>query len=74
MQLFRGAASPEDVEKVSTIEAGCVDYLGVEFFSKVFLGLWHDVYGNEVRTTAQPSYNIRYHMSCRTISVVLGVL
>ncbi|CAN0121775.1 unnamed protein product, partial [Laminaria digitata] len=46
-ELFRGTASLEDVEKVSTVEAGSVDYLGVQFFSEVFLGLWHDVHGNE---------------------------
>ena len=56
VQLFRGAASPEDVQKLSTVEAGSVDYLGVQFFSEVFLGLWHDVHGNEVRMTTHPSY------------------
>eukprot|EP00904_Undaria_pinnatifida_P000176 jgi/Undpi1/10159/HiC_scaffold_28.g12612.m1 len=45
--LFRGTASPEDVVKLSTLEKGSVDYLGMQFFSQVFLGLWHDVHGNE---------------------------
>lgn len=47
-QMFRGADTPEDVQRVAKLDAGSIDYLGVDFFSEVFLGLYHDAHGNEV--------------------------
>lgn len=46
--MFRGGDTAEDVERVAKLDAGSIDYLGVEFFSEVFLGLYHDAHGNEV--------------------------
>lgn len=50
-QMFRGADTPEDVQRVAKLDAGSIDYLGVDFFSEVFLGLYHDAHGNEVMTS-----------------------
>lgn len=46
--MFRGTDTPEDVQRVAELDAGTIDYLGVDFFSEVFLGLYHDAHGNEV--------------------------
>eukprot|EP00903_Cladosiphon_okamuranus_P020147 g18497.t1 len=46
--MFRGADTPEDVQRVAKLDAGTIDYLGVDFFSGVFLGLYHDAHGNEL--------------------------
>lgn len=49
--MFRGGDSPEDVQRVAKLDAGVIDYLGVDFFSEVFLGLYYDAHRNEVRTS-----------------------
>ena len=53
-QMFRGGDTVEDVERVAKQDAGVIDYLGVEFFSRVFLGLYYDAHGNEVRSCRRP--------------------
>lgn len=50
--MFRGGDTAEDVERVANLDTGSIDYLGVEFFSEVFLGLYHDAHGNEVTRRA----------------------
>lgn len=54
LQMFRGGATPEDVQQVAKVGAGGNDYFGVDFFSEVFLGLYHDAHGNEVRWQTIP--------------------
>lgn len=49
--MFRGGDTPEDVQRVAKLNADGIDYLGVEFFFKVFMGLYHDAHRNEVTTT-----------------------
>lgn len=49
--MFRGADTPEDVQRVAKLNASSIDYLGMYFFSEVFLGLYHDAHGNEVTTS-----------------------
>lgn len=51
--MFRGVDTPEDVQRVVKWDAGGIDYLGVDFFSEVFLGLYHDAHKNEVTTSRQ---------------------
>ncbi|CBN77475.1 conserved unknown protein [Ectocarpus siliculosus] len=46
--MFRGGPTPEDVQQVAKVGAGGIDYFGVDFFSEVFLGLYHDAHGNEL--------------------------
>lgn len=53
-QMFRLEAVPQEVLNISNVATGSLDHLGVDFFSKMFLGLWHDAYGNEVRLRAYP--------------------
>ncbi|CAM9574942.1 unnamed protein product [Pylaiella littoralis] len=45
--MFRGGDTPEDVQRVAKLNADGIDYLGVEFFFKVFMGLYHDAHRNE---------------------------
>lgn len=52
--MFRGGDAPEDVQRVAKLDAGVIDYLGMDFFSVVLLGLYHDAHRNEV-TTSGPS-------------------
>lgn len=52
--MFRGGDTPEEVQRIAKLDAGGIDYLGVDFFSEVFLGLYHDAHRNEV-TTSEPS-------------------
>lgn len=47
-QMFRGGDTPEGVQSIAKLEGGGIDYLGMKFFSDVFLGLYHDAHGNEV--------------------------
>ncbi|CAM9535300.1 unnamed protein product [Scytosiphon promiscuus] len=46
--MFRGGDTPEGVQSTANLDGGVIDYLGMKFFSDVFLGLYHDAHGNEL--------------------------
>lgn len=74
--MFRGGDTPEGVQSTAKLDGAGIDYLGMKFFSDVFLGLYYDAHGNEVTTQEVSSIRAWFCSCCQAPwwRVVLRVL